>query len=281
VKFVRNILSGSLQAMLGDAQANEVIGRDPFKGLKWPDWTPPDARPFAAAERDAVLAWFAARAFRQRAEQGGYVKRPYPVYHAFVYLLFWTGMRPSEAVALRRPNLDLDRGVLFVRASRTMGETGAPKTKQARRTVELSAETIDVLRALPAHPSGYVFTTITGQPIEQSDFTNSHWYDCLAELDLTKRGLYSTKDTFVTLAMQAGCKPGWLEEQTGVSWSTLKRHYAKWATGHGKAEFALMSDFEAEVSPVFSSGGDTKIKTAGATGSYEVVPRGFEPLLPT
>src|SRR5262249_43686801 len=47
-------------------------------------------------------------------------------------------------------------------------------------------------------------------------------------LGLRVRGIYSTKDTFVTTALKAGVKVAWLENQTGVSYATLKRHYGKW-----------------------------------------------------
>jgi hypothetical protein len=42
------------------------------------------------------------------------------------------------------------------------------------------------------------------------------------------RGIYCTKDTFVTTALKAGVKVAWLENRTGVGYATLKRHYGKW-----------------------------------------------------
>jgi hypothetical protein len=47
------------------------------------------------------------------------------------------------------------------------------------------------------------------------------------------RGLYCTKDTFVTTVLNRMRDRHewdfqWLEQQTGVSYATLKRHYAKW-----------------------------------------------------
>jgi hypothetical protein len=36
------------------------------------------------------------------------------------------------------------------------------------------------------------------------------WYRCLRALGLRQRGLYCTKDTFVTPALHAGAKPAWL-----------------------------------------------------------------------
>jgi hypothetical protein len=55
------------------------------------------------------------------------------------------------------------------------------------------------------------------------------------EIDLVSiirvRGLYSTKDTFVTTALDAGVRIAWLEQQTGVLYATLRKHYGKWMPG--------------------------------------------------
>lgn len=55
-------------------------------------------------------------------------------------------------------------------------------------------------------------------------------------LGIRPRGIYCTKDTFVTTALQAGTKIAWLENQTGVSYQTLRRHYGKWLPRDGESE---------------------------------------------
>jgi integrase len=94
---------------------------------------------------------------------------------------------------------------------------GAPKTASAERWVELFPETIRLLRELqPLHvtPDLPVFTTTTGTPIEPKTFSR-HWYDCLRAPGIRQRGLYATKDTFVTTALEAGVKIAWLEQTGG------------------------------------------------------------------
>jgi hypothetical protein len=34
--------------------------------------------------------------------------------------------------------------------------------------------------------------------------------------------------------------PSWLEQQTGVAWATLKKHYAKYIPDEGRDEFDVM-----------------------------------------
>ena len=88
------------------------------------------------------------------------------------------------------------------------------------------------LHVMPDQP---VFTTTTGTPIEPKTFS-AHWYDCLRALGIRQRGLYATKDTFVTTALEAGVKIAWLEHQTGVAYATLRRHYGKWMPAEAGSE---------------------------------------------
>jgi integrase len=183
-KYVKNILSGSLRALIAQALDDKALPADPFpRRLKWPKWRPPGADPFTADERMAILRWFEQKRFGLRPGPDFTQTSPvrHPSYHAFVHTLFWTGLRPSEAAGLQWQDLDLARARLHVQRSRHLYEDGAPKTAAAERWVELFPETVRVLgalqplRATPTHP---VFTTTEGQPIEPKAFASRYWYRC-------------------------------------------------------------------------------------------------------
>jgi hypothetical protein len=87
--------------------------------------------------------------------------------------------------------------------------------------------------ACPGRPGGDKRTL--GGPIEPNSLL-PHWYAAQRALGLRVRGLYSTKDTFVTTALDAGVKIAWLETQTGVNYLTLRRHYGKWMPSDGGRE---------------------------------------------
>jgi integrase len=72
-------------------------------------------------ERDGIVACF---------------KERRPNWHPFVYMLFFTGMRPSEALALRWGNIDLRRGEISITKSRYMNAEGATKTAGSERLFE-------------------------------------------------------------------------------------------------------------------------------------------------
>src|SRR5262245_4277847 len=243
VKTVRNILGGSLRAMLRQARKDGLLTRDRFADLmdlEWPKGSMPEPDPFTAEERTLLLAWFATRSFRVPAGPGstGYILRPHPAYHVYLHLLFWSGMRPSEAAGLQWHDLDLERGTAEVRRSRHLWAYGEPKTAGARRTVQLFPETVRLLRALQplrVEPTMPVFPNTRGTPIEPNSLL-PHWYAAQRALGLRVRGLYSTKDTFVTTALDAGVKIAWLETQTGVNYLTLRRHYGKWMPSDGGRE---------------------------------------------
>jgi integrase len=92
LKSCRNIIDGTFRAMMRDARIiDQLIDKDPFEFLRWPRIRRPKPDPFTEEERDKILAPF---------------KGKNPFYYPFVYTQFWTGMRPSEAIALRWGDVD-------------------------------------------------------------------------------------------------------------------------------------------------------------------------------
>jgi integrase len=247
-KYVKNIISGSLRAMIGQALDDRVPAADPFpRRMRWPKWRPPGADPFTPEERMRILDHFARKQFGMRPGPGSTRTRlaPHPAYHGYVHLLFWTGMRPSEAAGLQWGDVDLERARLHVQRSRYLYAEAPTKTAAAERYVELFPSTVEVLHALqPLHivPTTPVFTTTEGDHIEPKSFSIWHWHRALRSLGIRPRGIYCCKDTFVTTALQAGVRIAWLEQQTGVSYATLRRHYGKWFPVEGMSELDRFGD---------------------------------------
>ena len=75
-----------------------------------------EMNPFTESERDKILGYFA---------------KNESFYYPFIFMLFWTGMRPSEVVALRIGDVDLARGFASITKSRHMGEEDAQKPPAA------------------------------------------------------------------------------------------------------------------------------------------------------
>lgn len=109
--------------------------------------------------------------------------------------------------------------------------------------MELFPEVVRLLRELqPLHgtPEQPVFTNTHGTPIEPNSLL-PHWYAAQRTCGIRVRGLYSTKDTFVGRSLQVGVKVAWLEDQTGIDYATLRRHYGKWVPLDSESELARFS----------------------------------------
>src|SRR5262249_12318447 len=130
-KYGKNILSGSLRALIAQALDDKALPADPFpRRLKRPKWKPPGADPFAADERTAILHWFERKRFglRPGPDFTHASQVAHPSYHAFIHTLFWTGLRPSEAAGLQWQDLDLPPARLHAEPSRHLYEDRAPQT---------------------------------------------------------------------------------------------------------------------------------------------------------
>ena len=95
----------------------------------------PDARspaPFTEAERDKIV-----QAFKDKSR----------FYYPFVYLLFWTGVRPSEALALRWEDIDYEARlpVNFEVALHGRQRT-APRPPGSEREIRLLPDVVEVFK---------------------------------------------------------------------------------------------------------------------------------------
>lgn len=229
IKTIKNVIDGSLRALFRDALKAGISSRFPFPNLAWPRRTVPGPDPFTEEERDTLLSYFLRKTWRLGRSTGRYESRRYYPYYAFLFTLFYTGLRPSEAVALRVKSLDLKTGLLFVARSRSYRSEAAPKTSSAARIVRLTLTNVEVLKnnvELHAEPNAYVFRNSRGDPIDQKSFYKTF---CAAQraLGIRLRDLYATKDTYVSAALTNGVNLTWLSEQTGVAEATLRSHYGR------------------------------------------------------
>lgn len=138
-----------------------------------------------------------------------------------------TGLRPSEALGLQWPDIDLVRGAVSVR--RTLARVNGrwlfeePKTKSSRRTVPLplglTAELSDHLsRQLELGFTDLVFCNRNGGPSYERGIVQ-----CAFKPALTAAGLpsevrfYDLRHTHATLLLMAGVHPKVVAERLGHS----------------------------------------------------------------
>ncbi len=191
--------------------------------LEWRNQPTNDLDLFTDEERDKILEFYRDN-------------RPFKAY-VFVHNQFWTGMRPSEAVALRRGKVNLTNGTAMIVRSRQLGAEDAPKGRASRRADKLLANVIDLLKiteTLHQQPDDYVYTDEQGRPIDQSEFVRS-FQGVLRVLHIRPRLFYNTRHTYISVALTAGCNFKWIAEQCGTSVLMIQENYGKYIRSDGDA----------------------------------------------
>ncbi len=173
--------------MYRDARAEykDLQGYDPFAHVQWPRVQRDKPDPFTAEERDRIIKHWIDNDF---------------FYYPWVFILFHTGMRPSEASALRWTDVDLTAGTISITKSRYMGDDSAPKTSASNRTIEIDDAVIKVFKLLPSRALGlaHVFVNKDGKPMNAKKWTEHNWTEPLKELEIRHRKFYATRHTFIT-----------------------------------------------------------------------------------
>jgi integrase len=161
----------------------------------------------------------------------------------------FTGMRPSEEIALVLSDLDLVNGTVSVNKARVAGiDRCQTKTGEDRR-ITLCPRALSVLKrqlALRARleaagliQHSRVFFRETGEPFWNLQIQAKRWRATVASLNLRYRRPYAARHSFVSWNLMVGKNPLWVAKQHGHSLSTMLRVYAAWA------EDMVESDVEA------------------------------------
>ena len=265
-KTVRNIMAGSLKALLRDAQ-NEGLSsaRALFPSLKLGPGTHYQPDPMSVAERAELIAYY-------RTYQSG---RHLP----FVLTLALTGMRPSEATALQIGTVDAARRTITIIRSRNLGvEFELPKTRKSRRTIPIVDELAAVLAPLlEGRPDRHVFLHARGGPLNQDNWRADHWAPALEACEIRHRDLYALRDTFISAALSEGAPLMAVSGYCGTSPQVIGQSYGKYIPREPRGILAFVQGVgEAKMQPpddpVAVSSRNPARSGASPTG-FELVPR--------
>lgn len=224
-----------LSACCNWAMQSGWISENPFQGMASEIKLPKggtgeiqDINPFSVEEREAIL-----QAFLNNTACPKYSRVRHSHYYPFVFFLFNTGARPSEAIALQWKHVSDDfRVINFVQAV-VESERGAVcksglKTQERRRFPcnEKMQEFLRALKPADADPEALVFPSATGKWINPSNFRNRIWTPLLEKLGIEYRKPYQTRHTFITLALENGLDAKDVARLVGNSPEVIYRHYA-------------------------------------------------------
>ena len=201
-KTVRNI-----HQMIGSAYNLAIeqclVTKNPKQGCALPKVEHKEMKTLTADQLSAF--------FREARDSG--------VYELY-YLDLATGLRRGELLGLKWTDVDLDRGILKIQRaiSRQNGKVvEAPlKTKNAYRTLPLSADAIDVLKAQKnkVGSSERVFPSPTGGPMSPDSVLHM-LHRVLKRAGLPRIRFHDLRHTFATMALQNGVDVRTLQEVLG------------------------------------------------------------------
>jgi integrase len=213
-----------LRIALGEAERLGVLAANPIKRTKAPThhakegsaWTDVEARAFlAVAKHDR--------------------------YAPYWYLGVYTGLRPSEVFGLRWDAFDLDAGTMRIEEGRVhlFGEVyeGGPKSTKGKRTIDLPAPVVSVLRTWRATQAAeqlmlgakwaadnLVITTSTGRPVNPRNLTRGFKRLC-TKARVRPIRLYDLRHTFGSMALWRGADLKTVAAIMGHDPSMLQRVY--------------------------------------------------------
>jgi integrase len=209
---IRSIMRSAFQELYID----EIIDGNPMDRIKRFKHIKKEPEPFNADEREKILA-----------QMTGQVRNLYE-------FAFWTGLRTSELLALRKCDIDLKREVIFVRKALVHGREKGTKTKSGERTHELHPKALSTLK------TQLKLNTCSHERIFLNPKTNQPWRDDRAiyhncwqpalKISTVKfRKQYNTRHTYASTMLTENKPIAWLAKQLGHSdiGMTLTT-YARW-----------------------------------------------------
>lgn len=158
-------------------------------------------------------------------------------WHNYFEFAFFSGLRPSELIALKWAKIDFRRSKVRIDAARVRAVDKDTKTHNSR-DIDLQTRALAALIRQKEHsflnPAGYVF---------HNPFTNERLYDAgspvqlvwrptLKAIGLRDRDARQTRHSFATMCLHAGMNPAYISRQMGhTNPRMFFEVYSKWMDG--------------------------------------------------
>ena len=172
----------------------------------------PNRNPFTDDEIRRILD-----AFKQNTACSSHSNCKHSNYYPFIYFIFKTGCRPSEAVGLRVSSVNLENQTITIKEvlARTIKHTSAlqrirKETKNGKiRTLPLTKDLSAVLTPalINKQPDDLVFLSPRGKAIDDKNFQARVFGQVLNKLAIPHRVLYACRHTFGSRCIDGGLSP--------------------------------------------------------------------------
>ena len=168
--------------------------------------------PFTEEEIHKILS-----AFKLNAACSSHSNSKHSNDYPFIYFIFKTGCRPSEAVGLRVSSIDLKNEFIIIKEvlARTIKHTSSlhrvrKETKNGKiRSLPLTHDLVNVLKPLIDNKlaDDLVFLSPKGKAIDDKNFQARIFRQVLNKLEIPPRVLYACRHTFGSRCIDSGLSP--------------------------------------------------------------------------
>jgi hypothetical protein len=185
---------------------------------------------------------------------------------------FFTGLRPSEQIALVVSDYDRANGVLSITKARVRGiQRDVTKTGEDRRVV-LCPRAIEILESHLTWRASLVrqgridhdalFFKHDFQPIPDAKYPFERWHKTLKRLPLRYRKPYTARHTSVSWNLMRGRNPLWVAKQYGHRIATMLTVYAAWVEGARECDITAIRRAMGDDGDVQTKGTPTSVASA-------------------
>ena len=143
--------------------------------------------------------------------------RYYSHYHDFCMVLFYLGLRPSEAIGLRWKNIDFDRREVTICESLSRSSEGKTagyarqqkglKTIDGDRVLDITDKLFDMFqgrRRVAANPESLVFLAPEGKAIDDHNFSQRCWRSICEKAKIPYRPPYNARHSLLSHLIESG-----------------------------------------------------------------------------
>lgn len=234
IKDLVNVLGQIYALYRKDTESNA----NPVEGIKVPQADREEADAFSLAELTAITT---THPHNSRVSE----------LNMAVFAL-WTGLRPSEILALSWGDVDLENYEVMIQRSVVRNNYRVTKTRSSKRIIDLIVPAFDALkrqelvsRAMPAIEIDVLqrdnrtsrteqfrpvfINSLTRKPWGRSkDYDRAFWIDHLINAKVRHRGFGHCRHTFASMMIAKRMDLTWVCEQMGhTSDAMLRKHYVK------------------------------------------------------
>jgi integrase len=204
---------------------------------------------------------------------------------------FFTGLRPSEQIALLVSDCDLAKGTIAITKARVMARDKDRTKTSEDRIVALCPRALAVLKRQLAlrerwqrlgvqFNHEHVFFKDDSEPIRHLHYGWKRWRHSLERLGLRPRAPYKARHSFITWNLMLGKNPLWVAKQHGHSAHLMLDVYANWIEGADASQIAAIEQAMQRAPAIWHQHGTSAERPPQAlrsTGKYVAEREGFEP----